>query len=138
MSRKKPFPAAKLRDFSKATGIVRMPSHSMPLISTQLTLPLRRYSRLGGCRFNLFTPVLFLMMYMCGSANAQSCINQSPMKKPRSESSAISYNGQVFVFNGFAPNIRIENTVEQYNPSNGSWNIVSTTSTGLGLSLIHI
>ena len=137
MSRKKPFPAAKLRDFSKATGIVRMPSHSMPLISTQLTLPLRRYSRLGGCRFNLFTPVLFLMMYMCGSANAQSWINQSPMKKPRSESSAISYNGQVFVFNGFAPNIRIENTVEQYNPSNGSWNIVSTTSTGLGNAVTH-
>lgn len=85
----------------------------------------------------VFLLLAILSISVVNLAHAQSWSNHSPMKKARSESSAVSFNGQIYVFNGFGPGIRIENTVEQYNPSNGSWNIISTTSTGLGNAVTH-
>lgn len=110
-----------------------MLSYLMPPISIYRSQPLRHRRGFAQWCFCLF----ILTCSVVSSAYAQSWVDQSPMKKPRSESSAVSYNGRIVVFNGFAPNIRIENTVEQYNPSSGAWSIVSTTSAGLGNAMTH-
>ncbi|MDX2304431.1 MAG: kelch repeat-containing protein [Microscillaceae bacterium] len=41
--------------------------------------------------------------------------------KPRSESQCIVYENEVYLFNGFGPNIKIENSCEKYNPYTNRW-----------------
>ena len=62
---------------------------------------------------------------------------QSPMAKARSEASAITVGSQVYVFNGFGPNVVIEPSIEKYNPGSQTWSLVAGTSVGQGTAVTH-
>jgi N-acetylneuraminic acid mutarotase len=47
--------------------------------------------------------------------------NLTPSNHARSESQTVTYQGEMYCFNGFAPNIDIENSVEKYNPQTDTW-----------------
>lgn len=59
------------------------------------------------------------------------------MKRQRSEASVLEFQGDLFVFNGFGPKIKIENSVEKYDRKTGQWSIVSKTSVNDGTALTH-
>ncbi|SDL10100.1 Por secretion system C-terminal sorting domain-containing protein [Catalinimonas alkaloidigena] len=40
---------------------------------------------------------------------------------PRSEAQVVEYNGELYFFNGFAPNIKIENSCAKYDPVQNAW-----------------
>ena len=82
----------------------------------------------------LLIRIALVSSILSGLLHAQDWEDQPPTKQARSEASAITYQGQVYVFNGFAPRIRIEPTIERFNPANGQWR---NTKVQLKAFLIH-
>ncbi len=46
--------------------------------------------------------------------------------KPRSEAQCLLYQGELYFFNGFAPDIKIENSNEKFNPKTNTWTKLAT------------
>jgi len=59
------------------------------------------------------------------------------MNKVRFEASAVQYNDDIYVFNGFGFGIRIEPTVEKYDAGTKQWTTVSSTSVTRGNAVTH-
>ena len=49
------------------------------------------------------------------------------VKKPRSEMSVVQYRDDIYAFNGFAPNIKIEPSVERFDAATRAWSVVAET-----------
>ena len=60
-----------------------------------------------------------------------------PINKPRSEMTVVQYRDDVYAFNGFAPNIRIEPSVERFDAATRTWSVVAQTSVGQGTAMTH-
>ena len=81
--------------------------------------------------------IVLVALSLPGVVHAQNWNNQPATKKARSEASALEYQGQVYVFNGFGPRIRIEPSIERFNPSNGQWSVIGNTSVAQGTAVTH-
>ena len=57
---------------------------------------------------------------------------RSPSTFARSEGNLVVHNGGVFHFNGFTPQLQIQNTVERYDIAAGSWSTVAETNDAPG------
>ena len=80
---------------------------------------------------------LFLALLFAGEANSQDWESHANMNRMRFESSAIQYNDDIYVFNGFGPSIRIEPTIEKFDAGTNTWSIVGNTSVALGNAVTH-
>jgi len=81
--------------------------------------------------------MVVLGLVYSGSASAQSWVKQSNMKVARVEATAVDYRGDIYVFNGFKPGIRIADSVEKYDASTKKWSIISNTVVGNGSAMTH-
>ena len=68
---------------------------------------------------------------------AEGWENLPSMKEPRSEMTVVQYRDDVYAFNGFAPNIKIEPSVERFDAATRTWSVVATTSVALGTAVTH-
>lgn len=59
------------------------------------------------------------------------------LNKPRSEASVLSFEGDLYVFNGFGPEIKIENSIEKLDAKTGKWSLIATTSVKDGTAVTH-
>ena len=57
---------------------------------------------------------------------------RSPSTFARSEGNLVVHNGGVFHFNGFTPQLQIQNTVERYDIAAGSWSTAAETNDAPG------
>ena len=75
--------------------------------------------------------VTLFALALCETAIAQQTWWETePMQRARVESTAVLYNEELVVFNGFGTGLKIENSVEKFNFRNKRWELI--------LSLIHI
>ena len=70
-------------------------------------------------------------------ALSQSWTNLPNMQRERFESSAVQYNDDIYVFNGFGQSIRIEPTVEKFDAGTQTWSTIGSTSVVLGNAVTH-
>ena len=82
--------------------------------------------------------LLFLLVFGNSKLSlAQSWQDLSPLNHPRFEASAVQYNEDIYVFNGFGPGINIEPTVEKFDAATKQWSVVSRTSVLAGNAVTH-
>ncbi len=80
---------------------------------------------------------LLIIFIISPVVHAQSWVNQADMKLKRSESSAVEYNGELYVFNGFSRGLFVGNSVEKYNPNTKKWTLLGNTSVANGTAVTH-
>ena len=68
---------------------------------------------------------------------AQAVTQLAPTVKARFEASVVDYRGDIYVFNGFGPNIKIENTIEKFDVATRSWSIYGTSSVSQTTAVTH-
>ena len=68
---------------------------------------------------------------------ARSWESLPPIGRPRSEMSVVQYRDDVYAFNGFARNIRIEPSVERFDAATRTWSVVARTSVERGTAVTH-
>ena len=68
---------------------------------------------------------------------AQGWENLPPIKEPRSEMTAVQYRDDIYVFNGFAKNIKIEPSIERFDAATRTWSVVAKTSVAQGTAMTH-
>ena len=84
----------------------------------------------------LLTAALTTLLFP-NSIFAQSWTSLPNMKRERFESSAVQYNSDIYVFNGFGKSIKIEPTVEKFDAATRTWSIVGGTSVVYGNAVTH-
>ena len=77
-----------------------------------------------------------LLLTVCHPANAQ-WDTVAHANEARYESTAILHDDRLLVFNGFSDTIEIVNSVEEFNPSTDTWNILGSTEVALGNAVTH-
>ncbi len=78
----------------------------------------------------------FLAMCTCSVAQAEwQNIGQAGF--PRYETSTVLYNGKLIVFNGFSPSVKLQNSVEEYDPRTNTWTLLNDTDIGLANAVTH-
>ncbi len=87
------------------------------------------------CAIQLIT--LLGLLGAAGGAIAQDWVSQSSMKVARVEATTVDYRGDIYVFNGFKPNIKIADSVEKYDVATRQWSIISSTSVADGSAVTH-
>jgi Ca2+-binding RTX toxin-like protein len=78
-----------------------------------------------------------IIAFLSNKAFAQSWTSLSNMNRVRFESSAVQYNDDIYVFNGFGQSIRIEPTVEKFDAGSKTWSTVGGTSVVFGNAVTH-
>ena len=80
-----------------------------------------------------------LLIFLTASsiASAQNWVNESSMKLPRVEATAVDYRDNIYVFNGFKAGLNIANSVEKYSAATQSWSTISGTTTLNGTAVTH-
>ena len=81
--------------------------------------------------------LVLLAAFFAGEAFSQNWTSLPNMNRERFESSAVQYNDDIYVFNGFGKSIRIEPTVEKFDAATQKWSIVSGTSALYGNAVTH-
>lgn len=61
----------------------------------------------------------------------------SPMNNSRFEASVVQYQDDLYVFNGFGLNIKVEPSVERFNSATKKWSVISNTSVATGTAVTH-
>jgi len=77
------------------------------------------------------------LLLSSASSYAQSWTNQPDMKVKRSEATAVDYQGELWVFNGFSKGLAVGNSIEKYNPSTKQWSLQGTTAIANGTAVTH-
>ncbi len=72
-----------------------------------------------------------------GMPFARSWEELPSMNEPRSEMTVVQYRDDLYAFNGFAKNIRIEPSVERFDAATRTWGVVATTSVAQGTAMTH-
>jgi len=85
----------------------------------------------------LITLIILPLVSISSAAWSQTWQTQSNMNKVRFEASAVQYNDDIYVFNGFGFGIRIEPTVEKYDAGTKQWTTVGSTSVSRGNAVTH-
>lgn len=85
--------------------------------------------------FLLFALAFAISFFYRQHSESEIWSDASPLERKRSEASALVYRGDIFVFNGFGEQIKIENSVERYNRRTGKWKTISETSVKEGTAL---
>ena len=91
-----------------------------------------RILKIGKHPIAVLAAVLFT-----GEAWSQNWSDLPNMQRERFESSAVQFNDDIYVFNGFGQSIRIEPTVEKFDAATQTWSIIGSTSVVLGNAVTH-
>ena len=95
---------------------------------------------LKACRSPFFVGIYFAissLIFTSSSVFAQNWTTQSNTVHARSEATAVSYGDDIYVFNGFGPDIDIEASVEKYDASSKRWIELGSTSIQQGTATTH-
>ena len=80
---------------------------------------------------------LLISLFATGNSFAQSWTDLPPMVHQRVEATVVQYNDDLYVFNGFGEDIKIEPSVERYDAATQSWSVIGSTSVLLGNAVTH-
>ena len=79
--------------------------------------------------------LLLLLLLVCTQSVAWT--QHGNINHPRFEASVVLYENDLYVFNGFGPMVKIENTVEKYHSPSRDWSVISNTSVSSGNAVTH-
>lgn len=79
----------------------------------------------------------FLLLLTISQASAQTSTSLPATVKARSEASVAEYRDDLYVFNGFGPKVKIENTIEKFDVATRRWSVIGTTSVEQGTAVTH-
>lgn len=85
----------------------------------------------------LFGLTAFSSLAFSIASNAQTWKTLSDIKNPRFESTAVQYNDDIYVFNGFGPGIKVESSVEKFDAGTQKWSVIDRTSAAQGTGVTH-
>jgi len=85
----------------------------------------------------LFTLTTFSSLAFSTASGAQTWTTLSDIKNPRFESTAVQYNDDIYVFNGFGPGIKVESSVEKFDAGTQKWSVIGHTSAAQGTGVTH-
>ena len=109
-------------------------NHSVVLMDEAVKKIIRKIALQG--RFLLST-ALILCSGFSSSALAQAWESLPDMERKRFESSAVQYNENIYVFNGFGAFLHVEPTIEKFNAATSNWSIVGNSSLVAGTAVTH-
>ncbi len=72
-----------------------------------------------------------------GAATASDWSKLPNIKNARFESTAIQYQDDLYVFNGFGKGIKVETRVEKFDAQSLNWSVISNTSVAKGNAVTH-
>lgn len=78
-----------------------------------------------------------LLMSISSFVFAQSVENWAPINHGRTESAVVEYRDDLYVFNGFGANLKLETNIEKFSAATKTWSVIGSTSVAQGTAVTH-